>query len=132
RGDLEMEMDSNFTEELGIQRGTRIMFRVYIENISNTNLSNLPVSSTMPDGVKIIQGRFEKDRHITDDEVNINGNTVTGVFPNLIQGDYVVFEFEIEIEDFVGQLEVTLAGDGDSIDTNYSNTMTYNVNEIDL
>ena len=73
----------------------------------------------MPDGVKILEGRFEEDRHITDDEVNINGNTVEGIYPNLVQGDNVIFEFIIEIEDYEGQLDVTLAGDGDSIDTNY-------------
>lgn len=132
RGDLEMEMVATTTEEIGIQRGAQIRFRISIENISNIDISNLTVSSTMPDGVKILEGRFEEDRHITDDEVNINGNTVEGIYPNLVQGDNVIFEFIIEIEDYEGQLDVTLAGDGDSIDTNYSNTMTYNVNAIDL
>ena len=132
RGDLEMEMVATTTEEIGIQRGAQIRFRISIENISNIDISNLTVSSTMPDGVKILEGRFEEDRHITDDEVNINGNTVEGIYPNLVQGDNVIFEFIIEIEDYEGQLDVTLAGDGDSINTNYSNTMTYNVNAIDL
>ena len=132
RGDLEMEMVASQVEEIGIQLGTQLRFRIYIENISNTDISNLTVSATMPDGVKILEGRFEKDRHITDDEVNINGNTVEGIFPNLIQADNVVFEFIVEIEDYEGQLDVTLAGKGDGIDTNYSNTMTYNVNAIDI
>ncbi len=132
RGDLEMELVPTTVEEIEIQRGARIIFKTYVDNISNGDIENLILTSTMPEGVKIIDGYFEKDRHITDDEVNINGRTVEGKFPNLKKDDNVVFKFEVEIEDYEGELNVKLEGKGDKITSNCSNTLTYKVNAIDV
>lgn len=132
RGDIELELMPSIVEDQAIQKGTRIVFRTMIENISNTDINNFNIYATMPDGVKILEGHFEKDREITNDKVDINGNKIEGNLSNLEIGEHLVFVFKIEIEEFVGELDVTVEASGDNIEINRSNTLIYNVNSIDV